>query len=99
MECDNSISGLSERTTTEKLREAFSQFGEVVHARVVTDKVSGYSKGFGLVRYATLEDATKGIVGMDGKFLDGWVIFSEYARPDNHPACPRKTWLLPYGHQ
>lgn len=36
-------------------------------ARVVTDRVSGYSKGFGFVRYATLEDAAKGIEGMDGK--------------------------------
>lgn len=36
-------------------------------ARVVTDRVSGYSKGFGFVRYATLEDAAEGIKGMDGK--------------------------------
>ena len=36
-------------------------------ARVVTDRVSGYSKGFGFVKYATLEDAAKGIEGMDGK--------------------------------
>ncbi|KAE9456536.1 hypothetical protein C3L33_11627, partial [Rhododendron williamsianum] len=75
------LSGLSKRTTTEGLREAFAKFGEVVDARVVTDRVSGYSKGFGFVRYATLEDAAEGIKGMDGKFLDGWVIFAEYARP------------------
>ncbi|XP_058208470.1 organelle RRM domain-containing protein 2, mitochondrial [Rhododendron vialii] len=75
------VSGLSKRTTTEGLREAFAKFGEVVDARVVTDRVSGYSKGFGFVRYATLEDAAEGIKGMDGKFLDGWVIFAEYARP------------------
>ncbi|XP_048323265.2 organelle RRM domain-containing protein 2, mitochondrial isoform X1 [Ziziphus jujuba] len=64
------ISGLSKRTTTEKLHEEFAKFGEVVHARVVTDRVSGYSKGFGFVKYATLEDAAKGIEGMDGKALD-----------------------------
>ncbi|MCH85804.1 glycine-rich RNA-binding protein 3 mitochondrial-like, partial [Trifolium medium] len=58
---------LSKRTTTENLRAAFQKFGEVVHARVVTDRVSGYSKGFGFVQYATLEDAAKGIEGMDGK--------------------------------
>ncbi|KAL4188933.1 hypothetical protein AMTRI_Chr08g204550 [Amborella trichopoda] len=52
-----------------------------VSARVVTDRVSGYSKGFGFVRYATLEEAEAGIKGMDGQFLDGWVIFAEYARP------------------
>ncbi|CAH2069961.1 unnamed protein product [Thlaspi arvense] len=75
------VSGLSKRTTSEGLRTAFAQFGEVADAKVVTDRVSGYSKGFGFVRYATLEDSAKGIAGMDGKFLDGWVIFAEYARP------------------
>ncbi|KAK7312920.1 hypothetical protein VNO77_37168 [Canavalia gladiata] len=79
------VSGLSKRTTTERLREEFSKFGEVVHARVVTDRVSGYSKGFGFVKYATIEEAAKGIEGMDGKFLDGWVIFAEYARPRPPP--------------
>lgn len=38
-------------------------------ARVVTDRVSGYSKGFGFVQYATIEDAAKGIEGMDGKVI------------------------------
>lgn len=36
-------------------------------ARVVSDRISGYSKGFGFVRYTTLEDAAKGIEGMNGK--------------------------------
>ncbi|XVE50472.1 hypothetical protein DITRI_Ditri01bG0164800 [Diplodiscus trichospermus] len=85
------VSGLNKRTTTEKLREAFCQFGEVVDARVVTDRVSGYSKGFGFVRYATIEDAEKGRVGMDGKFLDGWVIFAEYARPRPERTQPQNN--------
>ncbi|KDP39011.1 hypothetical protein JCGZ_00768 [Jatropha curcas] len=84
--CQLFVSGLNKRTTTEKLKESFSQFGEVVHAKVVTDRVSGYSKGFGFVRYATIEDAAKAIQGMDGKFLDGWVIFAEYSRPKQLPS-------------
>ncbi|KAJ7981648.1 Glycine-rich RNA-binding protein [Quillaja saponaria] len=92
------VSGLSKRTTTERLQEAFSEFGKVVQARVVTDRVSGFSKGFGFVRYATLEDATKGIEGMHGKFLDGWVIFAEYARPRPPPAQP-DNMPPPYGRQ
>ncbi|KAJ0267113.1 Organelle RRM domain-containing protein 2 [Hirschfeldia incana] len=93
------VSGLSKRTSSEGLRTAFAQFGEVADAKVVTDRVSGYSKGFGFVRYATLEDSAKGIAGMDGKFLDGWVIFAEYARPrepyrpQNHMPPP------PYGNR
>ncbi|GAB4849575.1 Organelle RRM domain-containing protein 2, mitochondrial [Ancistrocladus abbreviatus] len=95
------ISGLSKRTTSEGLREAFAKYGEVVHARVVTDRVSGYSKGFGFVRYATTEEAAAGIQGMDGKFLDGWVIFAEYARPRPLPGTPSNTGASqsgsPYG--
>ncbi|KAH9623197.1 hypothetical protein KSS87_018188, partial [Heliosperma pusillum] len=60
------VSGLSKRTTTDGLREAFSKFGEVVHAKVVTDHVSGFSKGFGFVKYATIEEASSGIEGMNG---------------------------------
>ncbi|KAG6468660.1 hypothetical protein ZIOFF_073349 [Zingiber officinale] len=101
-----SRSCLNKRTTSEALSEAFSKFGQVINARVVTDRISGYSKGFGFVRYATLEEAGEGIKGMDGKvnpdskeenrtsiltlainliFLDGWVIFAEYARPRPPP--------------
>ena len=36
-------------------------------ARVVTDRINGYSKGFGFVRYATVDEAAEGIKGMDGK--------------------------------
>ncbi|XP_071736645.1 organelle RRM domain-containing protein 2, mitochondrial-like [Rutidosis leptorrhynchoides] len=79
------ISGLSKRTTDEGLRECFAKFGEVVHARVVKDRNSGWSKGYGFVRYSTLEGAAAGKDGMDGKFLDGWVIFTDYARPRDSP--------------
>ncbi|XP_047079456.1 organelle RRM domain-containing protein 2, mitochondrial-like [Lolium rigidum] len=95
------VSGLSKRTTTDGLREAFAKFGEVVQARVVTDRVTGFSKGFGFVRYATVEDATRGIEGMDGKFLDGWVIFAEYARPRPPMGEPtsqsQQSWGPPSG--
>uniref|UniRef100_M8B0A3 ELAV-like protein 1 n=2 Tax=Triticinae TaxID=1648030 RepID=M8B0A3_AEGTA len=93
--------GLSKRTTTDGLREAFAKFGEVEHARVVTDRVTGFSKGFGFVRYVSVEDAAKGIEGMDGKFLDGWVIFAEYARPRPPPQMggatpqPQQSWGTP----
>ncbi|KAK3199419.1 hypothetical protein Dsin_022834 [Dipteronia sinensis] len=63
------VTGLSKRTTTEKLREKASEFGEVINARVVTDRVTGYSRCFGFVKYATLEDAAKGIAGMDGQSM------------------------------
>ncbi|KAK9673995.1 hypothetical protein RND81_12G203900 [Saponaria officinalis] len=90
------VSGLSKRTTTEGLREAFSKFGEVVHAKVVTDRVSGFSKGFGFVRYATTEEAKSGIEGMHGQFLDGWVIFAEYANPRSPPSNQQQNGSSPF---
>ncbi|OAY82106.1 glycine-rich RNA-binding protein 2, mitochondrial-like [Ananas comosus] len=85
------VSGLNKRTTSETLRETFAKFGQIVDARVITDRVSGYSRGFGFVRYASIEEAEAGIKGMDGKFLDGWVIFAEYARPREAPQPPQAT--------
>ena len=43
------IGGLSYDTTEAGLKEAFSQAGEVVSATVITDKISGRSRGFGFV--------------------------------------------------
>ncbi|CBI30580.3 organelle RRM domain-containing protein 2, mitochondrial [Vitis vinifera] len=85
------ISGLNKRTTSEKLNEEASKFGEVVHARVVTDRSSGYSKGFGFVKYATIAQAEQGIKGLDAQFLDGWVIFAEFARSRTPPGYLAST--------
>ncbi|KAH9651246.1 RRM domain-containing protein [Citrus sinensis] len=91
---------LSKRTTDETLRDTFSAFGEVVHAKIVKHRESGYSKGFGFVKYATLEAAGKAIEGMDGKFLDGWVIFVEYAKPRQPPTLPsQNNTNFQYGRQ
>ncbi|KAL6336305.1 hypothetical protein AAG906_014474 [Vitis piasezkii] len=75
------VSGLSRLTTDEKLKDAFSPFGQLLEAKVITDRVSGRSKGFGFVTYTTLEEAEKAREGMNAKFLDGWVIFVDPAKP------------------
>ncbi|KAM7266759.1 hypothetical protein ACFE04_008925 [Oxalis oulophora] len=94
------ISGLNKSTSSEKLRETFSQFGEVVDARVITDRVVGTSKGFGFVRYKTIEEASKAVKGMDGEYLEGWVIFAEYARAREPPTnFPGNNTAPPYGRQ
>ncbi|RVW98809.1 Organelle RRM domain-containing protein 2, mitochondrial [Vitis vinifera] len=77
----NTSPGLSRLTTDEKLKEAFSPFGQLLEAKVITDRVSGRSKGFGFVTYTTLEEAEKAREGMNAKFLDGWVIFVDPAKP------------------
>jgi RNA recognition motif-containing protein len=49
-------------------------------AKVITDRVSGQSKGYGFVRYGTIEEAEEARKGMNGHFLDGWVIFVDPAK-------------------
>lgn len=75
------VSGLSRQTTDEKLKEAFAPFGQLVEAKVVVDRPTGRSKGFGFVTYANVEDAQKASQEMNAKFLDGWVIFVDPAKP------------------
>ncbi|OEL20417.1 hypothetical protein BAE44_0018563, partial [Dichanthelium oligosanthes] len=83
--------GLNKRTTSKRLAEAFSKFGQVIEARVITDRISGYSRGFGFVKYATVQEAGEAIKGMDGKFLDDWVIFAEHAKQREAPQPPQQA--------
>jgi RNA recognition motif-containing protein len=65
------VGGLSYSTTSETLREYFSQCGTVESASVITDKFSGQSRGFGFVEMATAEEAQRAIAELNGKDLDG----------------------------
>ncbi|XP_068660970.1 small RNA-binding protein 11, chloroplastic-like isoform X2 [Aristolochia californica] len=69
------VGGLSFYTTEEVLSEAFSQFGQVIE-----DKVSERSKGFGFLTFASEDEAEKGLTEMNGKVLNGRVIFVDYAK-------------------
>ncbi|KAL9261804.1 Organelle RRM domain-containing protein [Drosera capensis] len=73
--------GLSRFTTDENLRKAFEPFGKLVEAKVIMDRVTNRSKGFGFITYSTIEEADKAREGMNAKFLDGWVIFVDPAKP------------------
>ncbi|KAL3628604.1 hypothetical protein CASFOL_027650 [Castilleja foliolosa] len=81
------VSGLSRITTNENLYNAFAPFGRLLEAKVITDRGSGRSKGFGFVTYETVEEAEKAREGMNAKYLDGWVIFVDPAKP--REALPR----------
>ncbi|KAI3518109.1 hypothetical protein L1887_06500 [Cichorium endivia] len=75
------VSGLSFRTSEESLRNAFQSFGQLIDVNLVMDKIANRPRGFAFLRYATKEESEKAIEGMHGKFLDGRVIFVEYAKP------------------
>ncbi|GAV59461.1 RRM_1 domain-containing protein [Cephalotus follicularis] len=75
------VGGLSFYTTEQGLSEAFSQYGQVVEAKIVMDRVSDRSKGFGFVTFASEDEAHKALDEMNGKMLSGRVIFVDYAKP------------------
>ncbi|MGZ3600116.1 MAG: RNA recognition motif domain-containing protein [Ktedonobacterales bacterium] len=52
-----------------QLSQLFSAYGEVVDARVITDRTTGQSKGFGFVEMATEEDARRAISELNGTML------------------------------
>lgn len=68
------IGGLSWNTNDDGLRQAFEKFGDVEEARIITDRETGRSRGFGFVTFSDGEDARKAISEMDGKELDGRTI-------------------------
>jgi RNA recognition motif-containing protein len=76
------VGGLSYSTTSESLREQFSQCGTVESATVITDRYSGQSRGFGFVEMATTEDAQAAISKLNGQRLDGRTIRVELANPE-----------------
>ncbi|KAK6244850.1 hypothetical protein QUC31_011259 [Theobroma cacao] len=83
------ISGLSRETTDDQFNEAFTPFGQIVEAKVIRDRATGRSKGFGFVTYTAIEEAEKAREEMNAKFLHGWVIFVDPAKPREPRAPPR----------
>src|SRR5467141_3548104 len=75
------IGGLAYSTTSEGLREFFTQCGNVLSATVITDRFSGQSRGFGFVEMGTTEEAQTAISQLNGRELDGRRITVEVSNP------------------
>ena len=75
------VSNLSFNVQDEDLREFFAEYGEVSSARVITDKFTGKSRGFGFVEMADDEAARKAIAELDGGRVEGREIKVAEARP------------------
>ncbi|GMH18485.1 hypothetical protein Nepgr_020326 [Nepenthes gracilis] len=73
------IGGLSWGTDDQSLKDAFSSFGEVTEARVITDRDTGRSRGFGFVNFSSEESASSAMSCMDGQELNGRNIRVSYA--------------------
>lgn len=75
------VGGLPYATTDAQLQEIFSAHGTVESARVITDKFTGRSRGFGFVEMATQEEAQRAIQALNGTDLDGRNLTVNEARP------------------
>jgi len=75
------VGGLPYSTTEQQLSELFSHQGSVTSAKVITDKFTGQSRGFGFVEMATGEEAQKAITALNGTQMDGRTITVNEARP------------------
>ena len=75
------VGNLPYSVTDDELREAFSEFGDVTSAEVVTDKFSGQSKGFGFVDMPSNADADEAIKALNDQPLKGRKLTVNEARP------------------
>ena len=75
------IGSLPFATTSDELKEIFAKVGEVTSANVVTDKMTGRSRGFGFVEMVKDEDAKAAIEKLNGSDVGGRKIFVSEAKP------------------
>jgi RNA recognition motif-containing protein len=75
------VGNLSYQVSDNTLQKAFEPYGVVETARVVMDRDSGRSKGFGFVEMPNKEEAQAAINGLNGKELEGRAITVNEARP------------------
>lgn len=75
------VAKLSFDTQSEDLREAFEAFGTVSSAKVIDDKETGRSRGFGFVEMDDDQEALEAIRNLDGSELDGRTIVVKKAEP------------------
>lgn len=88
------VGNLSWGTTTESLKAAFSEFGEVSNPIVMVDKMTGRSRGFGFIE---MEDAAAdaAIAAMNGKNVDGRDLVVNEARPKTDMPPERRSFNGP----
>uniref|UniRef100_A0A0D6QW03 RRM domain-containing protein n=1 Tax=Araucaria cunninghamii TaxID=56994 RepID=A0A0D6QW03_ARACU len=77
------VGGLSYGVDDQTLRESFSTFGDVTDAKIINDRETGRSRGFGFVTFTSAEEANAAIEGMDGKDLHGRAIRVNLAQERN----------------
>ena len=86
------VGNLSYTVTEDDLRSAFEAYGKVDRASVITDRMTGHSKGFGFVEMPNEPEARSAISGLNETDLKGRNILVNEARPQSArpPRAPRE---------
>jgi RNA recognition motif-containing protein len=75
------VANLSFGLTSEDLQNAFEAYGDVVSAKIITDRATGRSRGYGFVEMQNDRSANEAISALNGSDLDGKTISVSEARP------------------
>jgi RNA recognition motif-containing protein len=87
------VGNLSYSTTETALSDLFGAIGNVVSVNIITDRMTGRSKGFGFVEMAEESTAKEAINQLSGKAVDGRNIRVEEARP-RRPRRQESSWSV-----
>ena len=85
------VSNLGFHTSDDDLRKLFEPFGQVSSAKVITDRETGRSRGFGFVEMASSTEATAAMSKLNGKEVEGRVISVTVAR-EKENRQDKKRW-------
>lgn len=75
------VSNLSFNTSDAELSELFSTFGEVSSAKVITDRETGRSRGFGFVEMPSEDEGKEAMAGLNNKEVEGRAMSVSVAKP------------------
>jgi RNA recognition motif-containing protein len=75
------VGNLLHATKEDELRQAFEAFGQVTSAKIITDKCTGDSRGFGFVEMPNHQEAHSALSGLDNKDFKGHSLKVKEARP------------------
>ena len=85
------VSNLSFHTADDDLRALFEQYGNVSSAKVITDRATGESRGFGFVEMGSDEEANKAMKGLNNQQVEGRAMAVSVAR-DKPARTDNKRW-------
>ena len=75
------VGNLSYQTTEDELRDLFAECGDVVSAKLIADRFTGQSKGFGFVEMSNNSEAQKAMDELNGRDVNGRSVTVNQARP------------------